>query len=83
VRATTPDQLPVAGALGDGLFALTGLGGRGFCLAPLLAEHVVALASNAVSPLPVSLARLVDPARFDEAGVRRKRAPVSPRPLER
>lgn len=65
VRATTPDRLPIAGALGPpGLFALTGLGSRGFSFAPLLAEHVAALALDAPSPLPAPLAGLVAPARL-------------------
>ena len=37
MRATTPDRLPIAGALAPGLLVLTGLGSRGFCAAPLLA----------------------------------------------
>jgi len=64
VRAATPDHLPVAGALQPGLMILGGLGGRGFTLAPLLAEHVAALALGAPSPLPRRLAAAVDPARF-------------------
>lgn len=64
VRATTPDRLPLAGALGDGLFVLGGLGSRGFCAAPLLAEHVAALSLGAPSPLPLDLAGRVDPRRF-------------------
>jgi tRNA 5-methylaminomethyl-2-thiouridine biosynthesis bifunctional protein len=64
VRATTPDRLPVAGALGDGLHVLGGLGSRGFCAAPLLAEHVAALALGLPSPLAADLARKVDPLRF-------------------
>lgn len=64
VRATTPDRLPFAGALGPGLFVLTGLGSRGFCAAPLLAEHVAAVALGAPSPLPAVLARRVDPERM-------------------
>lgn len=66
VRATTPDRLPLAGALpgSPGLFILGGLGSRGFCAAPLLAEHVAALATGAPSPLPVELAARVDPSRF-------------------
>lgn len=68
VRATTPDRLPLAGALPgcQGLFALGGLGSRGFCVAPLLAEHVAALALGAPSPLPASLARRVGPSRFSD-----------------
>lgn len=75
VRAATPDKLPVAGALGQSLFVLSGLGSRGFCTAPLLAEHVAALALDAPSPLMVDLARLVDPTRFTRDNQRRGRIP--------
>ena len=71
VRATTPDRLPLAGALAPGLFVLGGLGARGFALAPLLAEHVAAAALGAPSPLPLPLAGLVDPGRFAERARRR------------
>ena len=67
IRATTPDRLPIAGAADGaepGLHVLTGFGSRGFSLAPLLAEHVAALAMGAPSPLAVPLAALVDPGRF-------------------
>jgi tRNA 5-methylaminomethyl-2-thiouridine biosynthesis bifunctional protein len=66
VRAVTPDFLPLAGAAegAEGLFLLTGLGSRGFCAAPLLAEHVAALATGAPSPLPQSWQEIVDPHRF-------------------
>lgn len=74
VRAAAGDHQPVAGALRDGLFVLGGLGGRGFTLAPLLAEHVAALVVGAPSPVPLPMARLVDPTRFgprvDGAGAR-------------
>jgi tRNA 5-methylaminomethyl-2-thiouridine biosynthesis bifunctional protein len=63
VRATTADRLPLAGGA-DGLFVLTGFGSRGFSLAPLLAEHVAALALGAPSPLAADLAALVEPGRF-------------------
>lgn len=65
VRATTPDRLPMAGAVPgtEGLFVLGGLGSRGFCAAPLLAEHVAAMAIGAPSPLPANLATRVDPSR--------------------
>jgi tRNA 5-methylaminomethyl-2-thiouridine biosynthesis bifunctional protein len=66
VRAVTPDFLPLAGALDEpGLFILSGLGSRGFCAAPLLAEHVAALALGAPSPLPRALAEIVAPQRFE------------------
>lgn len=70
IRATTPDRLPLAGAVpgAEGLFVLGGLGSRGFCVAPLLAEHVAALATGAPSPLPADLATRVDPLRNATAG---------------
>lgn len=73
IRATTPDRLPIAGAAPDakGVFVLTGFGSRGFSLAPLLAEHVAALALGAPSPLPAPLADLVDPDRFRRRAARR------------
>ena len=80
VRATSPDFLPLAGpVLGRpaGLFILTGLGSRGFTLAPLLAEHLVAQALGIPSPLPLELAELVDPNRFERR--RAKRSSVSGR----
>ncbi len=76
VRATTVDYLPIAGAAPDapaGLFVLSGLGSRGFTLAPLLAEHIAAAALGAPSPLPGPLADLVDPARFERRARRRGR----------
>ena len=46
-------------------------GARGFTLAPLLAEHVAALALGAPSPLAQPLAAFVDPARFARRAARR------------
>jgi tRNA 5-methylaminomethyl-2-thiouridine biosynthesis bifunctional protein len=76
VRAVTPDFLPLAGPLAAraGLFVLSGLGSRGFCAAPLLAEHVAALALGRPSPLPIALAALTDPARFAQRERRRGRS---------
>jgi tRNA 5-methylaminomethyl-2-thiouridine biosynthesis bifunctional protein len=73
VRAGAPDYLPIAGAIDGqpGVFVLTGLGGRGFCLAPLLGEHIAALITGVPSPLPAPLAAIVDPARFARRAARR------------
>jgi tRNA 5-methylaminomethyl-2-thiouridine biosynthesis bifunctional protein len=65
VRATTSDRLPLAGVRADGVLVLTGLGSRGLCLAPLLAEHLVARALGVPSPLPRQLSHLVESGRFD------------------
>ncbi|MGZ3275645.1 MAG: tRNA (5-methylaminomethyl-2-thiouridine)(34)-methyltransferase MnmD [Caulobacteraceae bacterium] len=60
LRATTSDRLPVAGTTKDtGLYLLGGLGSRGFCTAPLLAEHLAAEALETASPLPNSLKHLI------------------------
>jgi tRNA 5-methylaminomethyl-2-thiouridine biosynthesis bifunctional protein len=64
LRASTPDRAPIAGRLEPGLFVLAGLGGRGFTLAPLLAEHIAAEALGAPSPLPAALAATVGPRSF-------------------
>jgi tRNA 5-methylaminomethyl-2-thiouridine biosynthesis bifunctional protein len=74
LRAATSDYLPLAGALPgrSGLFVLAGLGSRGFCIAPLLGEHVAALATGLPSPLPAPFAALLDPGRF--AARRNRRA---------
>ncbi|HTK36084.1 MAG TPA: tRNA (5-methylaminomethyl-2-thiouridine)(34)-methyltransferase MnmD [Caulobacteraceae bacterium] len=66
LRAVSHDHMPVAGPVEGqpGLFVLTGLGGRGFTLAPLLAEQVAALALGAPRPLSRALARTVAPDRY-------------------
>ena len=63
VRATTADRLPVVGRVAEGLYVLGGLGSRGFCIAPLLAEHLAATILRRPSPLPVDLAARVSPDR--------------------
>jgi tRNA 5-methylaminomethyl-2-thiouridine biosynthesis bifunctional protein len=74
IRATTTDYFPLAGALTQpGLFVLSGLGSRGFCWAPLLAEHVAAQVLGTPSPLPADLAALVEPSRFAARARRRGR----------
>jgi tRNA 5-methylaminomethyl-2-thiouridine biosynthesis bifunctional protein len=77
IRATTPDHLPLAGPAGPdlvGLYLLTGMGSRGFALAPLLGDHLAALVLDQASPLPRDLAELVDPDRFRQRALRRGQA---------
>ena len=73
IRAATRDHLPLAGAIDgrDGLFVLSGFGGRGFCVAPLLADHLAATLLGYPSPLPADLAGAIDPARFRRRAERR------------
>jgi len=77
LRATTADRLPLAGATDDGRLLLTGLGSRGYSLAPLLAEHVAAVAVGAASPLPQAQAALVEPARFARRAAAKARGAAS------
>lgn len=51
IRVMTRDYLPAMGRVGPGLYALSGLGARGFCLAPLLAKALLADLTGAPSPL--------------------------------
>lgn len=66
LRAATPDQMPLAGEVGgaEGLYILSGLGARGWTLAPLLAEHVTATMLDAPSPLPNHVITAILPTRF-------------------
>jgi len=65
-RASTPDRLPLVGALAgtDGLHALLGLGMRGLVWAPLCAELLAARLEGEPLPLERELASAVDPGRF-------------------
>lgn len=64
VRAATPDHMPVAGRLSADLYVLTGLGGRGFTLAPILGEAVAAMVLGRPGPLAEGLLTTVAPDRF-------------------
>lgn len=79
IRATTADRLPLAGQIAPGLHVLGGFGARGFALAPLLADHVAATILQAPSPLPMPLAAVVAPGRFEERARRRGRLASGPR----
>lgn len=63
IRVTTRDYLPVAGEIGPGVFVLTGLGARGFCLGPLLARAVAAEVLGAPPPLARVAKSLLRPGR--------------------
>jgi len=55
VRVTTPDTLPLIVETGENIWALTGLGSRGFTFAPLLAESLISDLCGEVGPLDKSL----------------------------
>lgn len=64
IRVMTRDYLPVVGPAEAGVYLLTGLGARGFCLAPLLAKAVLNQISGLPSALPVSIKNMLDPRRL-------------------
>jgi tRNA 5-methylaminomethyl-2-thiouridine biosynthesis bifunctional protein len=66
IRATTPDRLPVCGAMTahPGLYVVGGLGSRGHALSPLLGRHLAALIAGAPSPLTTAAAHRLSPDRF-------------------
>jgi tRNA 5-methylaminomethyl-2-thiouridine biosynthesis bifunctional protein len=60
----TRDYLPVMGAADEGVYLLTGLGARGFCLAPLLARALLNQIIGVPSALPRAAKNLLDPRRL-------------------
>lgn len=64
IRVMTRDYLPVVGAVDEGVYLLTGLGARGFCLAPLLARGLLNQIMGVPSALPRAAKNLLDPRRF-------------------
>jgi tRNA 5-methylaminomethyl-2-thiouridine biosynthesis bifunctional protein len=76
IRATTGDQLPIAGALegeGAGKFILTGLGTRGFTTAYLCAEIIASLACHEPSPVEANIAAALAPDRFEKRAAKRRK----------
>lgn len=64
VRATTADHQPIAGALSDRLWVLSGLGSRGLTAAPLLAEIIAAQLTGGLVPLGPDALQRLQPQRF-------------------
>lgn len=64
IRVMTRDYLPVIGRTDEGVWLLTGLGARGFCLAPLLAKAVWASMLGTASPVATATANMLKPGRL-------------------
>ncbi len=67
IRCTTPDRLPIIGAVDDGLYVATGYGSRGLLSAPLAAEMIASAIAGEVSPVGKQLQTLTRPLRFTKA----------------
>ncbi len=63
IRVMTRDYLPALGAVAPGIYALSGLGARGFCLAPLLAKALLADITGAPQPLAAGSEALLNISR--------------------
>ncbi|MGA9659767.1 MAG: tRNA (5-methylaminomethyl-2-thiouridine)(34)-methyltransferase MnmD [Asticcacaulis sp.] len=61
IRVMTRDFLPMCGEIGNGLYMLSGLAARGFCLAPLLAKDLLATVTGAPSALPLTIRPRLQP----------------------
>ena len=68
VRATTSDHRPLCGRWAQGIWILSGLGGRGFSWAPMLGEHLAAEMTATPSPVSRDHHRLVDARRLSGQG---------------
>jgi len=64
VRVMTRDYLPALGEVAPGLYALTGLGARGFSLAPLLAKTLLAEIAGAPPVMPAGTENLLNLCRL-------------------
>ena len=64
IRVTTRDYLPVVGSVAARIYVLTGLGARGFCLAPLLARGLLAEMVGVGDPLSEEMRRMMRPERL-------------------
>ena len=81
-RASTPDRLPLVGALAaGGLHALLGLGMRGLVWAPLLAELLAARLEGEPLPVERDLAWAVEARRFSPATATSGIRPDQPSPV--
>jgi len=71
-RATVRDRLPIAGAMGDGLFGNFAYGSRGLLWACLCAELIASQLEGEPLPVERKLASAVAPDRFESRAMRRK-----------
>ena len=64
-RLGTPDHTPIAGALDNNrVLCISGLGSRGSCYAPLLADYIVAIVLNQQLPVSKKVAKSLTPQRY-------------------
>ena len=77
-RSVTPDRLPVAGKLGDGVYGAFAYGSRGLIWAALAAELIASELSGEPLPVEGKLADAINPARFARRAESRGSRPSRP-----
>ena len=65
-RVGSKDRLPLAGKIEENIYAIGGLGSRGFSLGPILGEYVASLINYSPSPISSGIALAVEPLRFKD-----------------
>ncbi|HET7365927.1 MAG TPA: bifunctional tRNA (5-methylaminomethyl-2-thiouridine)(34)-methyltransferase MnmD/FAD-dependent 5-carboxymethylaminomethyl-2-thiouridine(34) oxidoreductase MnmC [Burkholderiales bacterium] len=70
-RAVTPDRLPVAGKIADGVYGAFAYGSRGLVWAALAAELIACELEGEPLPIEAALVNAMDPARFRRRAVSR------------
>ena len=68
VRYATYDRLPLVGRVSNSLYAILGLGSRGFTWSPLMSEVIYSELLGLSSPLERSLTKRLLPTRFGDIG---------------
>ena len=66
LRTGSKDRVPLAGKIDENVYALGGLGSRGFSLGPLLGEYISSLINNTPSPISAGIALAIEPLRFKD-----------------
>lgn len=67
VRCTSPDRLPLAGEVANGLCVSTAHGSRGLISPPLCGEVIAAGLDDEPAPLSARLIAAIDPGRFTDS----------------
>ena len=65
-RVGSKDRLPLAGKIEENIYAIGGLGSRGFSLGPILGEYVASLINSSPSPISSGIALAIEPLRFKD-----------------
>ncbi|MDO4441578.1 MAG: FAD-dependent 5-carboxymethylaminomethyl-2-thiouridine(34) oxidoreductase MnmC [Moraxella sp.] len=63
IRAQTPDYHPIIGKVDDGIYAMYGMGSKGFTFAPLCGEILAGMVCGEILPICDELIKKINPQR--------------------